>query len=117
MEIVKKMVYKERTDKTILELTTTKENFLPLSFSTFVFNNGDIYVECRISMKRFIIREGFIRVVEKFYSLFDGIQIAPKGDFGFKDLDNYNVSLNGIVFNGAVEVEEFLNWFDKVMKL
>lgn len=108
------MIYKERTDKKLIELKTTIENFLPLSYATFCFYEGNIYVECSVTGKRFILKEGFIGVVERTYVLSDDIKIAPKGDFAFNDLDNYNLSLNGIIFNGMDEVEQFLKWFDKV---
>lgn len=79
-----------------------------------IFDDGDIYVECSNRMKTWIVREGFISVVEKAFSLYDDIQIAPIADFGFADLDEYNLSLNGIIFRGIQEVEDFLNWFDEM---
>lgn len=111
------MIYKERIDKQLSELNITKENSLFLSHCTFAFDEGDIYVECSNRMKTWIVREGFIGVVEKTYALADDICIAPKGDFGFAYLDEYNLSLNGIIFNGMQEVEYFLNWFDEMCQL
>lgn len=86
-----------------------------MSHCSFLHNNGEIYVECLVTAKVYIIREGFIGIVEKVYNTLDDIKIAPKGDFGFDWLDKYNISLNGIVFNGEDEIEKFLRWFDKVM--
>lgn len=109
------MLFKERSEKSAENLKTEEKYFLPLQYTNFIANQGDIYVENLINRKVYLIKPDFIGMVEKTVYVSDYLRISKKGIFEFNYLKNYQLSIGGIIFNGDNEMLDFLSWIDKVI--
>lgn len=106
---------KFRTDKTVEELKTNEDLFLPLGYNNFILFEGDLYIESLINRKVYKLNEYFIGELEKVSKISDNTLFSVRGGDYFNSVFHLEIDIADIVFDGVGEINKVLNWFDKNM--
>jgi len=84
-------------------------NKIELTYGSFSADNGKIEVNNYPCGEMYELKEDFLQEVERVLK-FDG-----SFKIGGKSIETQEIEIHGFLFIDRKEIEQFLNWFDKVM--
>jgi len=85
------------------------KNKIELTYGSFSADNGNIVVHNYRYDEKYDLKEEFLGGLEKALRLDGSFKI------GGKSIETAEIEIHGFLFIDRKEIEQFLNWFDKVM--